>query len=110
MAYLLLLGYIELTIDLPEPDTSEIDRIVGTNVFYVDSLSLCLVTTRVRWTPVSRRFHVHATIFENLRVHGHATFNGFFHGHVNDYATFFQKLRVHVTSMTVAWIWTLVSI
>ena len=45
MAYLLFVGYIELTIDLPEPDTSEIDRMIGTNVFYVDSLSLCLVTT-----------------------------------------------------------------
>ena len=39
---------------------------------------------RVKWTPVSRRVHVHATISEKLRVHVHV------------HATIFKKNRAHV--------------
>ena len=39
-----------------------------------------ILVTRVRWTPVSRRVHVHATIFEKFGVHVHATFFQNLHG------------------------------
>ena len=67
---------------------------LGSHVF---DIKIC-VAVRVRWTPVSRRVHVHvhAMIFEILSAHYHVN------------ATFSQKL--HVTSMTVAWTWSPLSI